>query len=185
MKIMIASDIHGGELFARQLTEAFERESCDRMILLGDLLHHGHSGDFLGENNPPLIAEILNRYADRIIAVRGNCDTDEEIGMLDFPVEEKYIVFKSGGLKIFAAHGHLCNPDRLPPDFEKGNVILCGHTHIPAMEERYYCVYVNPGSVSLPKQDSSRGYIVLEDGYFVRKTFDGEIEAEFTPGKTE
>ncbi len=41
MKLMIASDIHGSAYYCRKMTEAYQREEADRLLLLGDILYHG------------------------------------------------------------------------------------------------------------------------------------------------
>ena len=52
--------------------------------------------------------------------------------------------------------------------------MLCGHTHVPKYTVHDGYTYVNPGSVSIPKEGSRRSYMTLEDGIFIWKDLDGE-----------
>ena len=42
------------------------------------------------------------------------------------------------------------------------DILLCGHTHIPALEKRDGYIYVNPGSVSIPKEASPHSYMTFD-----------------------
>ena len=86
MKILIASDIHGSALYCRKLTEAFERERADRMLLLGDILYHGPRNDLPEQYEPKSVIGMLNSMADAIYCVRGNCEAEVDQAVLRFPV---------------------------------------------------------------------------------------------------
>lgn len=175
MKIMIASDIHGSARFCRELLRAFDREHTGRLLLLGDILYHGPRNALPEEYAPPEVAEMLNARRDVLLCVRGNCDTEVDQMVLDFPIMAEYCILWLGGRMVFATHGHHFNMDHLPP-FATGDILLHGHTHVPAWEK---CgggnLYLNPGSVSIPKGGSSRGYMLLSENEAVWKTLDGEV----------
>lgn len=174
-KWLIASDIHGSAAYCRQLMEHFEAEKADRLILLGDLLYHGPRNDLPKEYDPRQVAATLNRYKDRIWCVRGNCDADIDQAVLDFPILASYAIFRLSQRTIFATHGHLLegyNTPRLQPS----DILLCGHTHVPACDQLEDCIYLNPGSVSIPKEDSPRSFMTLENDHFVwKKLENGEV----------
>lgn len=173
MKILIASDIHGSALYCRRLIEKYEKEKADRLFLLGDILYHGPRNDLPDEYAPKKVIEMLNEKKDEIFCVRGNCDTEVDQMVLNFPILADYAVLSVGERLVYATHGHVFNENNLPP-LKKGDILLNGHTHVPKCTEHESFVYMNPGSVSIPKENSARGYIILENGVFTWKGLDGE-----------
>ncbi|MBQ7220225.1 MAG: phosphodiesterase [Synergistaceae bacterium] len=175
MNIMIASDIHGSAKYCGQMMEAFEREKAERLLLLGDLLYHGPRNDLPGEYDTKKTAAMLNAISDRVLCVRGNCDSEVDQLMLDFPIMAEYCLVFVGGRTVFATHGHIFNT-ATPPALKEGDILLHGHTHIPAWESfGKGNVYVNPGSVSIPKGDSRHSYIMLNDEVIIWKDLGGNI----------
>ena len=79
---------------------------------------------------------------------------------------------------IFATHGHKYNLKSLPP-IRSGDILLCGHTHVPKIERAEGITYLNPGSASIPKENSWHGYMTYEDGVFVWKDFDGTVKMTY------
>ena len=182
MKWMIASDIHGSARWCALLAQAVERERPDRILLLGDLLYHGPRNALPEDYSCPKTAEILNGWRERIVAVRGNCDAEVDQMVLDFPMMADYALLEAEGLPLFATHGHLWNEENLPP-MKKGTIFLNGHTHVPACRDHGDYVYLNPGSVSIPKEGSSRGYLTLEGGLFRWKTLEGDTCRQYRAGE--
>lgn len=174
MKWMIASDIHGSEYYCKKLIDAYQKEEADRMLLLGDVLYHGPRNDLPRDYDPKKVIKILNSMKEEILCVRGNCDTEVDQMVLDFPIMADYCVICDGEYVIYATHGHKFNENNLPPICE-GDILLCGHTHVPKCVEHEKYVYMNPGSVSIPKENSHQGYMILEDGEFLWKDMEGEI----------
>lgn len=175
MKLMIASDIHGSACYCRELLEAFDRERADRLLLLGDILYHGPRNDLPAEYAPKAVIAMLNARKEQLFCVRGNCDTEVDQMVLDFPILADYSVFTIGDRLIYATHGHNYNLSKLPP-LQKGDILLHGHTHIPAWETfETENLYLNPGSVSIPKNSSERGYMVIADGEAQWKALSGRV----------
>lgn len=172
MKIMIASDIHGSACYCKKMIDAYRREGADKLLLLGDILYHGPRNDLPAEYNPKEVSAMLNAMADEILCVRGNCDAEVDQLMLDFPVLAEYCILYLGGQMIFATHGHHFNEEALPR-LKKGDILLNGHFHVPKCVDHGDYVYMNPGSVSIPKENSAHGYILLTDGTFQWKDLDG------------
>ncbi len=174
MKIMIASDIHGSAYYCEKMLDAFSREKADRLLLLGDLLYHGPRNDLPHDYSPKKVIEMLCAVKENLLCVRGNCDTEVDQMELDFPILAEYCILYVGKRMIFATHGHNFNLSKLPP-LKKGDILLHGHTHVPRCEEHETCVYLNPGSVSIPKEGSEHGYMTLTDNAFEWKNLDGEV----------
>lgn len=178
MKWMIASDIHGSAYYCRQMIEAYKKEQADRLLLLGDILYHGPRNDLPEEYNPKVVIEMLNKIKNDVLSVRGNCDTEVDQMVLSFPILADYAILSVGNRMIFATHGHKFNENNLPP-LHEGDILLHGHTHIPKCAEHSTYTYLNPGSVSIPKEGSCHGYMLLEENHFVWKDFDGSITNQY------
>ncbi len=178
MKFLIASDIHGSEFYCKKLLEAYKNEKADRLLLLGDILYHGPRNDLPEEYAPKKVIALLNDIKNEILCVRGNCDTEVDQMVLDFPILGEYAVIPVGERLLYATHGHNFNESHLPP-LMNGDILLHGHTHVPKCIEHDEYIYMNPGSVSIPKENSHHGYMTLCDGEFLWKDFDGNIIMEY------
>lgn len=175
MKLLIASDIHGSAYYCELLLNAFEKEGADRLLLLGDILYHGPRNELPQDYSPKKVISMLNPLKDKLVCVRGNCDTEVDQMVLDFPILADYAVISVDNRIIYATHGHKYNEQNLPP-LCRGNILLNGHTHVPKYCEYEAYVYMNPGSVSIPKEQSPNSYMILENGEFIwKKLLNGEI----------
>ncbi|MBQ7128804.1 MAG: phosphodiesterase [Clostridia bacterium] len=162
MKYFIASDIHGSYIFCKKMVEKFEKSNADKLILLGDILYHGPRNDLPQEYNPKKVIEILNKISQKIICVRGNCDAEVDQMVLDFPIlcENSSIFIENKN--FYLTHGH--HFERI--NLQKGDTVIFGHTHIPKYEKENEILYINPGSVSIPKENSPHSYIIFENNEF-------------------
>ena len=178
MKFMIASDIHGSLYYCQKLIDSFEKENCNKLLLLGDILYHGPRNDLPKNYSPKEVIELLNKHSDKIMCVRGNCDTEVDQMVLTFPILADYAILSHNNTLIYATHGHVYNENNLPP-LQIGDILLHGHTHVPKCTKHETYTYLNPGSVSIPKENSHHGYMLFEDGLFTWKNFDGDIIKTF------
>lgn len=178
MKWMIASDIHGSSFYCARVLEAFKEEKADRLLLLGDILYHGPRNDLPKEYAPKQVITMLNESKQDIVCVRGNCEAEVDQMVLEFPVLADYCVIDIGTRLVYATHGHVYG-EQNPPPLHKGDILLCGHTHIPKCVEHGTYIYMNPGSASIPKEDSHHGYMTLENGVFLWKDFEGCIKNKY------
>ena len=174
MKYMFASDVHGSAYYCRKMLEAFELEKADRLVLLGDLLYHGPRNDLPKEYAPKEVISMLNGMKNKIYAVRGNCEAEVDQMVLEFPVMADYCILAIDGKTLYATHGHVYNTSNLPP-MQDGDVLVHGHTHVLKAEQMEGYIWLNPGSVSIPKEGNPPTYAVLEDGVFSIKEFDGNV----------
>ena len=172
MKWMIASDIHGSALYCDRMLDAFRREGAGRLLLLGDLLYHGPRNDLPEGYAPKVVISQLSSVADRVFCVRGNCEAEVDQMVLPFPVLADYCLLEQGSHLVFATHGHRYNLEN-PHQLQPGDVLLHGHTHVPAKVHTETFWYLNPGSISLPKENSPHSYMTVEDGIFVWKNLEG------------
>ncbi len=164
MKYVIASDIHGSAFWCRKLMDVLEQENPDKLILLGDVLYHGPRNDLPKEYAPKQVIPMLEKWAKKIVCVRGNCEAEVDQMVLPFPCMSDYSMLVDGPVTFYLTHGHLWNPDKLPA-LEPGTVFLYGHTHVKLDREVNGIRCLNPGSVSIPK-DGSHSCLIYEDGKF-------------------
>ncbi len=168
MKLLIASDIHGSARWCQKLIQSWREEGSPRMLLLGDLLYHGPRNDLPEEYAPKQVIEMLNSIRENLLCVRGNCEAEVDQMVLSFPVMADYCALELGGRILYATHGHIYGQDN-PPPLIAGDVLLCGHTHIPAFVRYANFTYINPGSTSIPKGGSVHSYLLFQDGHLMWK----------------
>lgn len=162
MKLMFASDIHGSLPATERVLELFAQSGAQWLVILGDVLNHGPRNALPEGYAPAQVADRLNAQAAKIIAVRGNCDSEVDQMLLHFPITAPWQQVLLPELRLFLTHGHLFGPDNLPPLVD-GNVLVYGHTHIPVAEKRGTIFHFNPGSVSIPKGGFAASYGILEE----------------------
>lgn len=174
MKLLIISDIHGSNYYANKILEIDKKENPDKIILLGDLYYHGPRNPLTDEYEPMKVAEILNSLKDKVLAVKGNCDAEVDEMISEFPLQEN-IQMKVNGYNLFFSHGHKYNMEQLPPLGIDIDIMFYGHFHVNFIEEKNGIIFVNPGSISLPKQNTEHGYAILSEGEILLKDIDGNI----------
>ena len=179
MKWMIASDVHGSGTWCRKMFERLEAEKADRLLLLGDLLYHGPRNDLPDGYAPKAVIAMLNEHRDIILTVRGNCEAEVDQMVLSFPVLAEYAVMPLDDRIIYVTHGHHAS-EQNPPALRKGDILLNGHTHVPKCTEHETFIYMNPGSVSMPKEGSPRSYMIFEGHHFEWKCLEnGETYIDY------
>ena len=179
MRIMFASDIHGDYDCACATLEKYRCEKAEKLILLGDILYHGPRNDLPAGYAPKKVIELLNGVKNELACVRGNCDTEVDQMVLEFPILADYMLMYDMGRCFFVTHGHKYNTSE-PPMLKEGDLLIHGHTHVLAVTPfGEGNTYLNPGSVSLPKEGNPKSYMVYEDGRFEIKDFDGNVIKSF------
>ncbi len=177
MKFLFASDFHGSLSACKAVLERMKFEKADRLILLGDLLYHGPRNPLPDGYNPLAVAELLNELPEKPLCVRGNCDSEVDQMVLNFPIMADYTLLPLKNNHVaFITHGHLYNLHSLPP-VSAGDVLIHGHTHIHTVQTQQGITYINPGSVSLPHEGQPKSYMTLdwENNLFTVKAFDAAI----------
>ena len=174
-RFMIASDLHGDAECVEMLIERYREAKAEKLILLGDLLYHGPRNDLPSGYAPKRVIELLNGIKDEILCVRGNCDTEVDAMVLDFPILADYAYICADGFSFFATHGHKFNTSSLPP-LKKGEILLHGHTHVTAaLPFGNDNLYLNPGSASIPKENTPKGYVLYDTGRLDFCTLSGDV----------
>lgn len=178
MKLMFASDIHGSALWCERMLAVYEREKPEKLCLLGDILYHGPRNDLPEGHAPKEVIKLLNPLKNEFICVRGNCDTEVDQMVLDFPALADYALVYTDGFELFLTHGHHHNPQDLPP-IPQGAVMINGHTHVPKAELVSGIHCLNCGSVALPKENTPHSCLIYESGAFVWKDLCGGSFMEY------
>ena len=180
-KILIASDLHGDAVCTELLLQRLDEENASLCVLLGDLLYHGPRNDLPAGYAPKKVIELLNGACEKLLCVRGNCDTEVDQMVLKFPILSDSAVLFIDGQRWYLSHGHVKNA-QTPPPMQKGDLLLCGHTHVPTVETfGNENLYLNPGSTSIPKENSPKSYMIYENGVFLWKNLEnGETYRIYT-----
>lgn len=165
MKILIASDVHGSAYYAEKLLKIYENEKCEKLLLLGDLLYHGPRNPLPKEYNPQRVVELLGGIKENIICVRGNCDAEVDQMVLPFNIMNETAALFVDGVNVYMTHGHKFSPEN-PMPMPEGSVMLFGHTHVPFDKTLNGIRFINPGSVSLPKEGSKNSCVIFDCGDF-------------------
>ena len=179
MKFLVISDIHGSADYMEKALEAYTRHKPDQILLLGDILYHGPRNPLPQGYNPQKVAALLNPLADKIIAVRGNCDAEVDQMLLNFDIQRDCATLFLGGHRITATHGHRFPLDPPPHSFP-GDIYLFGHIHVPVIRQENGITLLNPGSITLPKQNSPHTYGLLDENGFTIMTEDHEVYQSLT-----
>lgn len=168
MKIIIASDIHGSSVYVKKLEEIVRKERPNTLVLLGDFLYHGPRNSLPEEYDTEVVYNTLNNMKDLIVAVRGNCDSEVDQNVLEFPMREDYLVIDIDEIKWYLTHGHINNT--LPP-ISDNDILFNGHTHRYELSRNY----INPGSLSIPRQSNEHTYIIYENKIFTLYDIGGNV----------
>ena len=172
MRVVIASDIHGSSVYAQRVTELATKEQADFLVLLGDIYNHGPRNPLPEQYSPMAVAEILNNITDKLIVIKGNCDSQVDTLISNFSFIEDLVIL-SGNKTFFLTHGHVYNKDAMPKT--KFDGVIYGHFHTGFIEEIGGVIIANAGSLSLPKNGTENSYLILDDGKLTLKNIDGKI----------
>lgn len=177
MKLFFISDIHGSEYHLKKAMKRYEKEGAEYIVILGDILHHGATNYLSDYYRQEGVIKILNNYSDKIIAVMGNCDSEADVMRLDFPIESIYSNLIYNGKRLFLTHGHVYNENNMV-ELKEGSVFVYGHTHVLRAEKKENIYFLNPGSITLPRENNPHTYGILEGTLFQIKDLDGNIVKE-------
>jgi len=177
MKIFFISDIHGSLYYLEKALKLYKEEGANFIVVLGDALYHGPRNPLPEQYNPQAVAGLLNQYKNKIIAIRGNCDSEVDQMLIEYPMMSDYSIILYNNRRLFLTHGHIYNEDNLP-NLSENDVLIHGHTHVPVAKKHNNIYVLNPGSVTLPKENNPNSYAILEDNIFQIKNLQGTVIKE-------
>ena len=172
VKYIVASDIHGSFHYAEILKERFMFENADKMILLGDLYYHGPRNDLPKDYCPMKVCELLNGIKDKLTVIQGNCDSEIDKTISDFEFMSFFETTISGK-RFFFSHGDKFNIENYPKN--SFDVMFYGHFHKGMIKNENQKIFVNTGSVSIPKDNSTNSYAIITEKEIILKNLNGEI----------
>ncbi len=159
MNFLIGSDIHGSKKYAELFFAKDKIYNPERIILLGDFFYNGARNIPPEEYSPREVVALVNSYASKLIAIKGNCDSEVDQMVADFLFNDNASLYAFGKSMSFT-HGHHASFDNLPKNV--GDIFFQGHTHIGVLERKNGIILANPGSISLPK-DEHHSYMVMNE----------------------
>lgn len=177
MKYLILSDIHGCLTRLEQVLNFFEQEHYDMLIILGDILYYGPRNSVPAGMDAPGVADKLNALAEKIIAIRGNCDAEVDQMLLKFPIMADYALLVIGDKRLFLTHGHKYNPANRPA---MGiDALFSGHTHLWKLQHEDGILSCNTGSITFPKGGNIPTFVTIEEaGQVCVRDLNGNIIAQ-------
>ncbi|MCR5491641.1 MAG: phosphodiesterase [Bacilli bacterium] len=172
MRILIASDTHGRLQAVKKLDRLIQRYAPDKIVLLGDFLYNGPRNGVPSDYDPLACSVIFNKYANKTIGIRGNCDSRIDESLLHFPLQDCRVVFLNG-YRVDMIHGDLLTQDLL--QIERGDILMYGHSHVYMLKKSDGVVFMNPGSTSFPKNGNPATYGVMEGAHLEIRNLDDDL----------
>lgn len=176
MRLFIGSDIHGSsvnlEKFFSIVDSTLAQHPDTKVILLGDIYNHGPRNPFPNGYAPMQVARLLNDAMTFITVIKGNCDSEVDQMISNFPIIGDFDM-DWNGRTVFFTHGHKCNPDLPPSSGKKGDIVFYGHFHRPQITVKDGIVYVCVGALGLSAEGVPLAYAILDEDMITLKTLDG------------
>lgn len=175
MRIIFISDIHGIKTNLDKIKEQFLKLNCDKLVVLGDIYYSYHGSIMNEDYDPEYINNFLESFKEKLICIRGNCDSEIDIETSKFPIEKNLKKITTIKEDLYITHGHIYNES----NWDKTNSILIyGHLHIPFIKEIETNIYINPGSISLPRTAVGPTYLFYDEDEFIIYDMEGNVIAK-------
>lgn len=164
MKLLFISDVHGIKTNLPKIKKRFEELNCDKLVVLGDLYYTSPRNKMIEEYDMDFVKDFLESFKDKLICIKGNCDSEFDIMISKFPIINDLGLIKTINEDLYITHGHIYNES----NWQKSNSILIyGHLHTPFIKEIETNIYINPGSISLPRTTIGPTYLVYDEENFI------------------
>lgn len=164
MRIGIISDLHGyPDKFKKALKAMGD---CHMILCAGDILYHGPRNPIQDGYDPQGLAEEISKNKIPMLIARGNCDADIDMMVLKLPIFIPVVFYEVDGTRFMVMHGHDVNQERLKEiaKIYKIDIMITGHTHIRSYAAIDNTVFINPGSIGVPKGDGIPSAVIFEKG---------------------
>ena len=160
-KILIVSDIHGSKRAGDLIKKLDIQYNFKKIVILGDFLYNGPRNKVPTDYNPNYLIEVFNSLKDKIVAVRGNCDADVDLMVLNFDIpKQKELILE--GTKFYLTHGDIESIYNFEP--KTNELLLKGHTHLPVLfKNEFGGILLNPGSMTFPKGELDKSFMILDE----------------------
>lgn len=160
MKLMFISDIHGIKSNLEKVKNKFYEFQCDKLIVLGDLYYIGPRNQMHKDYDIKAVEKFLEEMKEKLICIRGNCDSEVDLMVSNFPIINDISLIMTENHDLYITHGHIYNES----NWKKNNSILIyGHYHTPFIKKQETNYYINPGSISLPKNNYLASYLIVDE----------------------
>ena len=153
MKIGVMSDTHGSLVYFEKALEVLS--DCDILLHAGDVLYHGPRNDLPEGYNPKKVISKINEL-DNILIARGNCDADVDQMVISHPIQGPYVLSQFGETRILINHGYVDSKEETIKKAKSmgADILILGHTHVKELYVDENLIVINPGSTSIPKDES-------------------------------
>ena len=165
MKLLIISDIHGIKTNLNKIREVYLKEHCDKLVVLGDLYYIGPRNSMIPGYDIQEVKNFLESFKENLICLTGNCDSIIDKQISDFPMIPELEYLPIDDLNLYFTHGHIYNIDN-HNKFSENSILIYGHLHIPFIKKQENKYFMNPGSISLPKDGNLPTYMIYENRKF-------------------
>ena len=159
MKLLVISDIHEIKTNLGIIKEKYKEFNCDKLVVLGDLYYNNNPTNDYDIN---YVKDFLEEFKDNLICLKGNCDSKIDEMINTFPLIHELGVIPLSNKNIYLTHGHIFNDTNWK---YQNTILLFGHYHYPFIKEVNNIIFINPGSISLPKNDVA-SFLLIEDDEF-------------------
>ena len=172
MKVFVISDIHGSSKYLEDFMSIYNEENDKSLIILGDVLYHGPRNPLPEGYDSQRVIQILSPLKDDVLWIRGNCDAEVDEMVLGFnAISNKKLSLN--GKTFYLTHGHRIN--EIIDEVKEGDILLHGHTHINYLKVEDGIIKGNPGSLSLPKENTKRSFMVISEDKIEVLSLDKEV----------
>lgn len=178
MPALVISDTHGSTGAWEKVKKYFTSD-IDFLIHAGDIYYFGPRNPIPDGHAPGLLSKELNSLNIPLICAKGNCDSDVDQLVSNFPLCDPFAFVFVYNKKIIVTHGHKYSRDSLLELAKqwKIDIVITGHTHTACLEKIDNIIFLNPGSCALPKNFPGIGIINpdsvelhnLDDGSVIKK----------------
>lgn len=154
-RLLVISDTHGSLTAVQRVLDKVKE--FDVVLHAGDYLYHGPRNRIPEGYDPMGLSELFRSLGTKLVGVRGNCDADVDLMVMEIDDLPQSKIFSLRGLETFLYHGH--KSLKIP---DSSRIIISGHTHISQLEMMGDIIYLNPGSIALPKDSTDGTYAIIE-----------------------